>query len=137
VNAPVAAVLVTLVCGACAGTATRPPARDFDVVTREELLATREQDAYEAVKRIRPHWLQARAPNEIRREGPTEGNFVPRAADQVQLYLDATRLGDVTALRQIQVRAVLDIRFLNGNDATTRYGIGHTAGALIITTIRE
>jgi hypothetical protein len=136
-NAARAGMLVTVLCAACAGTGTTRPSRELDVITRAQLEHSRAYDAYEAIRLIRPQWLRARAPNEVRREAGAQGGFAPRAADEVQVYRDEQRLGPATSLTQVPISSVQEIRFLNGSDATTRYGIGHTAGALIVTTIRQ
>jgi hypothetical protein len=45
-------------------------------------------------------------------------------------------LAEFDALRTIALADVLDVTFLSGPDATTRYGTGHVGGALLVRTRR-
>jgi hypothetical protein len=48
------------------------------------------------------------------------------------VYLNGTRYGSVETLRSIHSTSIREIRFLNSSDATTRYGIGHLGGAILV-----
>lgn len=89
-------------------------------VSGEELRATREADLLEAIQVSRPAFLQAR---DARRQHPA-------------IYVDGIALAEFDALHTIAVSDVLDVTFLSGPDATTRYGTGHVGGALQIRTRR-
>jgi len=119
----VAVILAVSLLDACAS-AAHSPSRSLDLITHEELVATRAQDVYAAVERIRPQWLRARA-------------TMNRAVDQVQVYLDRSHLGDVAALRRLPATSIQEIRFLGASDATTRYGTGNAAGILLVTTFKQ
>ena len=54
--------------------------------------------------------------------------------DDVAVYVDGIRIGTVQALSGIPATNVREIRRLDTRDATTRFGTGHTAGAILIFT---
>ena len=41
---------------------------------------------------------------------------------------------DASVLRELTIQDVLEIRYMNAMDATTRYGTDHDAGAILIST---
>jgi hypothetical protein len=50
------------------------------------------------------------------------------------VYLGGGMLSDLRTLRSINMSSVMEIRYINGADATTRYGMGHTGGAILTKT---
>jgi hypothetical protein len=81
------------------------------------------QTAYEAVEALRSQWLQS-----IRLES---FGTPPR----VWVYQDNVRLGDVESLRGVAVNTILSIRRFSPNEATARWGVGHSAGAIYLETM--
>jgi len=81
------------------------------------------QTAFEAVQRLRPEFLRYRGETSLQSPG----------AGRLQVYLNGTPIGGVDALHQIPVGEVRAIRFLNGRDATTRYGTNHGGGVIEVT----
>ena len=79
--------------------------------------------ALDAVRTLRPQFLRTRPSGSMRNQEP-----VP-----IVVYVNGTRRGGIEALSQIQARAVVEIRWLSGNDATTRFGTNHESGALLVT----
>jgi hypothetical protein len=47
--------------------------------------------------------------------------------------MNGTRLGDTSTLSSVTASEVKTIEYLNPNDATQRFGGGHTHGAIIVT----
>jgi hypothetical protein len=92
-----------------------------DLITAEELATVDVQNAYQAVQRLRPNFLQ--------RRGTTS---MTQQADIV-VYVDNNRMGGPTTLQQIPTNEVKEIRYLSATDATQRYGTGHAAGAIVVT----
>lgn len=114
---------VLLAAMACAGgPGPGAPARDLDVITMEEL-ATQTGTARQAIQRLRPRFLRVRGPSTI--HSPE--------ADRIVVYVDNARMGSVEILDQIRSEDITEIRYLNSADATSRYGMGHSAGAIVIT----
>ena len=50
------------------------------------------------------------------------------------VYLDNTREGDVSTLRNISLDGVLEIRFFGATQAQMRWGMDHPAGAILVVT---
>jgi lysophospholipase L1-like esterase len=113
--------------GGCAGRSRdgRPPRIDRTVLAREQMLKARYNNVYDAVAAMRPNWLRPRGP---------ESFTVPTV---VWVYLDEQRLGDVETLRNIQTSQVSTVRFYDGPSATGRWGVGHNAGVIHVSTWSE
>jgi len=123
----VAVTSISLVAGlsACAGasnTSRGAPRRVGDLITRAELDNAQAPDLHQAIQRLRPNWLHSRGPVSL--QSPDAGN--------VLVYLDDTRLGGIEALSNLQPAEVLEIRRLSAADATSRWGVGHAGGAILV-----
>lgn len=118
-----AILLVGSACGRPTGeTAVKP---DRAVITREQLIAAHFTSVYDAVQGLRSNWLQTRGADSF--SMPTE----------VKVYLDNTLLGGVETLRAIAPASVSYVRYYDGIAATTRWGLGHGAGAIYVSTLPE
>ncbi|MFL5608285.1 MAG: hypothetical protein ACJ8AD_17665 [Gemmatimonadaceae bacterium] len=117
--------LLLLLSSACA--ANQPsesaPRGDRNVLTQQELLDQHFSNAYEAVEALRSQWLTARGPDSF------------KTPSQVWVYQDNVKLGDVQTLRGVAVNSILSIRRLNANEATARWGVGNSAGAIWLQTL--
>ena len=111
-------------CGAGAGT------RGGDGQSQRQLLAAEMEasgytDAFSVVQALRPQWLWTRGTSTINQE------------ESIKVYLDGSRMGGPDYLRQIPVRSISSIRFLDGLEATNRWGLDHGLGAIVVSTRRE
>jgi hypothetical protein len=97
------------------------------VITRHELDANHFATVYDAVVGLRQSWLQARGPD----------SFTTNAATQVVVYMDNNKVGGVETLRGIATNAVTWVRHYDGNEATARWGLGHGAGVIYVSTHPE
>ncbi len=97
--------------------------RSQDVLNEEEFRNSTATDALRLVQQYRPQWLRGRGPSSI----------LNPAAGQVQVYVNDTRWGNVSRLRDISAADVLEMRYLSGTDATTRYGTDHSGGVIQVT----
>ena len=88
------------------------PRRNPNLITQAELAEFSTQSALDAIRRLRPRWLQS------------------RGATSPVAILDGARLGDPDALRSINVSDIESIRYLNASDATMRYGTNFPGGAI-------
>ena len=94
-----------------------------DLITSEELAKLDVQNALDAVRRLRPNFLQ------------THGGLsssITQGPQDVVVYVDNTKMGGPASLAQIPLTDVKEIQYLNGPDATQRYGTGHGSGAIIV-----
>jgi hypothetical protein len=103
-----------------AGHSALPPNKTVLLV--DEIRAAGSATAYDVVETLRPMWLVKRG---------TQSFFFDK---DVVVYLDAARLGDRSALREIPAMTVGSMRFLDAKDANFRFGQGHPYGAIIVST---
>jgi hypothetical protein len=94
--------------------------RDPRRLSHVELTESNSRDALDAIRKLRPHWLSTRGQQSFRTQ-PT-----------VRLYVDGVPRRSIEELRQIQPGHVRSIEYLNGGEATTRWGTGHAAGAIVV-----
>jgi hypothetical protein len=90
------------------------------LITTEEIDVARFSTAFEVVQALRPQWLRLR--------GRTSFNL----SESVKVYFDNVLLGTPSQLRNVPSRAIGVIRFLDGNEATTRWGLDHGQGAIVV-----
>lgn len=112
--------LVAPVLLGCAPPSTAGPARNPNVITREEIAASSATNAYEAVSRLRPGFLQFRGQTTI--TGSDTG--------YPKVYLDHMPYGDITTLRSLDASGIFEIRYYNSAAASNRFGLGNVAGAI-------
>jgi hypothetical protein len=116
------AVLCVLVM-ACSGSHRSGTQRaNASLITTAELDASGHADAYTAVQSLRPAWLRVR------------GSTSFGAREIVKVYLDGSLVGDTNHLRQISTHSISTLRYLDGLEATQRWGLDHGAGAIVIST---
>jgi len=94
--------------------------RSSNRITAEELAAVSELDLQDAVKRLRPAWLRAGS----------------RGALAAVILDGSPQSGGVDVLSSMRAADVESLEFMSASDATTRYGTGYSAGAIVITTHR-
>lgn len=111
---------------ACASGSSRrdAPRPRTDVITHEELERSELRNAYEAVQRLRPRWLQVRS-----------GMRSFALETEVVVFQDQLFLGNQEALQRIGLDGIYEIRYLDGATAkATLPGLGsrHVQGAIVI-----
>ncbi|MEJ2503130.1 MAG: hypothetical protein P8177_07390 [Gemmatimonadota bacterium] len=119
-----AMVLATAGVG-CASAADTGDRRDPDLISREDLAGMDHLSAFDAVRRLRPAWLQAER---------GQDSFVAQGRRGTRIYLNGVPYGDKASLRSLGVREIESIRFLDKREATTRWGIDHAEGVILVTT---
>lgn len=124
------AIAVAILATAC--TSTGPSGSFGSAVSSRDILTFQEMDSgsygsvYEAVRALRPRWLQSRGGASIR--------HAQRQTPRV--YLDGQLHGGLDDLWSLAPQEVSELRFLNASDATTRFGTNHIGGAIVISTRR-
>lgn len=101
------------------------PGQSLDVITREQLTDRRFDNAYDAVQAMRSNWLETRG---------TDSFLTP---SEVLVYQDNVKLGGTDQLRAITTMTIVSIRYFNGTEATSRWGVGHSAGVIQVSTFTE
>ena len=124
-----AAGMATCVVALAAGCASRAaaPHGEPDLLTAEQLAGYRHQNAYDAIRQLRPQWL---------RSARGQSSIVESTSSQrgLRVYVDGILFGRAPDLRSLEVRAIREVRFLDAPKATLQYGTNHAEGALVITT---
>ena len=113
-----------------AACASQPQRRDTapssrNTLTAEEMLKAGFPDAFTTVQSLRPNWL--------RTHGTTSFS---RTANAIKVYLDDSLLGGPESLRSITMRSISTIRYLDGLQASERWGLDHSMGAIVVVTRR-
>ena len=128
------AALAVAISSACAtgggapSSAKSGSSRSQEFIGQAEI-AERAQDVSNAlaiIEKLRPQMLRSRGPT-----SPTNSSgddLLPR------VYVDDVSYGNVNSLANLNAGQVKEIRFIKGPDATTRWGTGHMAGVILVTT---
>ena len=95
-----------------------------DLIVQEELRdpTIAGTDAMTAIRQLRPAFFRTRGPM----------SFQNTTAGQVQVSQDYGPLQSVNALSQIDTRSLVEVRYLNANDAQNRFGINANGGPVIV-----
>ena len=102
----------------------RVAAVNRNLITADEIAKSNASNAYEAVERLRPAFLQTRGPQSIQNAAPPTPN----------VYVDGMRYGAVQSLQSLPAISIIKIEYMNALDATQRFGIGNDGGAILVTT---
>lgn len=114
------AVLLSSCAGAGDTAARARPIRPSrDIIVQEQVREF--TDAYQAIQALHPTWLRARGPDSF------------RESSRVWVYIDNSRLGGVGTLSNVAAMNIAEIRFYDGLEASQRWGLGHGAGVISIT----
>lgn len=103
------------------------PSRARNLITAEELMEVPHSTVYEAVRALRPRWLQARSSASLRSPEP----------QTARVYIDGQLRGGLREMWNLLPTEISELRFMSAADATTRFGTNHIGGAIVITTRRR
>jgi hypothetical protein len=113
---------------ACASAgATSHPAKDYNVITQDEITAQNGVNAYDVISHLRPQYLKTRGRTTIQ-TAPTV------ASEYASVFLDSQFYGDLNSLRNIASINIKEIRYLPSNESVTRYGMQYGNGVIEIRT---
>ena len=124
-RSPLLVLLLLALVAACSTNAAGTRASRSDMITVDDLRAANSTNLYDAVRTIRPNWLRARSPNSLQNQG------------QVQVYFDDTRIGGVDNLRSIPTQGIAYLRWFDPISASSRWGLDHEQGAIVVSTRPE
>jgi hypothetical protein len=109
---------------------------DPNKITAEEIAAKPDiRNAYEAIQTLRPKFLRQ---NRSSQAGSIdEGPMGLGANGWPALYIDEAPTPQLDELRNVQVREIVEIRYMTGRDGLARYGNGHQNGVIFLVTNRR
>ena len=116
-----AVLLLLLAAPACGARPSSKPAPDRTLITREQIIEHRFNNAYEAVEALHANWLSTRGTDSFQNPG------------QIWAYLDNTKLGGVERLCEIGSASIGSIRYYDGISASARWGLDHGHGVIFVT----
>jgi hypothetical protein len=70
----------------------------------------------------------------LRGRGPTSPTGVGAGEMLPRVYVDDVSYGNINSLSNLNTNQIREIRFLSAQNATTRWGTGHMAGVILVTT---
>jgi hypothetical protein len=98
--------------------------RDSTLITADEVIASHEANAYDAINRIRPLFLRSR--------GRTTINT--GASEFATVFVDGQLYGNLDTLKGIPAPQIKQIHYYNGPDAVTRFGMLYGSGVIAVDT---
>ena len=108
---------------ACAsGPSSGAPSRNRNLITAEEIEGLPVTTARDLVERLRPTWLRPRGPASM---GSSRPEFPV-------VYIDQVHSGGLEALDRVSSLVIEEVRFISARDATTRFGMNHGGGAILV-----
>jgi len=111
----------------CAGTGGQGARRDRYFITADEIKEVPQADsAWEVIRMLRPNLLER---DKRRHVGMSQG--MPSL-----VYVDGMRVGYKDRLQYIAAINILEIRYIDGIEAGTRYGTDAAGGIFFVKTIR-
>lgn len=118
--------VVVLLLAACLHQAPRDstPAPAGEVITEAEIAKSQALTAYDAVEKLRGNFFSNRGRTTI----------LGNASQLPVVYLDGVEYGPMTSLRDIPASHVASIRMYRAWEATTKFGMGKSAGVIAVTT---
>jgi hypothetical protein len=118
------AALVLLLTACAAQSRSNVGTNSRTLLDSEEMLRAGFPDVYATVQSLRPQWLHRR------------GRTSLRSTEEVKVYLDGSLLGGPDHLKQITTRSISSVRYLDGLEASQRWGFDHGMGAIMVITRR-
>lgn len=111
---------------ACAPPRSQAPGSvDSQLITEEEIEASRAATAYEAIQKLRANFLSYRGETSLNR---SQSQPFPT------VYVDGMEFGQIASLRTIPASQVATIRLYRSWEATTKFGTGKMGGVIAVTT---
>lgn len=102
-----------------------PGGADSQIITEEEVDASRSTTAYEVIQKLRANFLSYRGETSLNRN---------QSQPFPTVYVDGMEFGPVASLRTIPASQVSSIRLYRSWEATTKFGTGKMGGVIAVTT---
>jgi len=94
------------------------------VITEDEIVASRAANAYEVIHKLRANFLSNRGPTSVR------GQSSPYPT----VYVDDQEFGPISTLSSIPAAQITMIRLYRVSEANAKYGTRNLSGVIAITT---
>ncbi|MFW5950753.1 MAG: hypothetical protein ACOCVZ_01415 [Gemmatimonadota bacterium] len=108
-------------------------------ITAEEIREASVNNAYELIYYLHREWLIPRGTHSFTESAvgraDSSGVRVVSGQPKIKVYVNDIRLGGPEAMYQIPADWLTGAEFLDSREATYRYGIGHTHGAIRLSTL--
>jgi hypothetical protein len=119
---------ILFLASACAsGPSSGAPPPDRYVITLAEIQATEAETAYQIIQQLRPRWF-------VRNRGVR--TFAAGGEATLRVVVDELPPRELEFLYQLPREILQELRFLDAREATFKYGTGHDAGIIEVTTRR-
>ena len=110
-------------CGSLTSMGAMDPTRPrFDLITQDQILSAGGSDLYELIRKIRPYWILK------------GGDDTSENPGVIYVFFDGTRMGGLEALRSLPTSGINYIRWLDGIQAASRWGLDHERGVIYVST---
>jgi hypothetical protein len=97
------------------------------VITEDEIVASRGSNAYEVIHKLRSNFLTNRGETSLNRN---QSNPYPT------VYVDDQEFGPISTLSSIPAAQITEIRLYRVSEANVKYGVHNLSGVISITTRR-
>jgi hypothetical protein len=118
--------LVAIVAAGCVSSQEGGVVSTREILTAEEISRTTALTAYDAIQIRRPAFLAGAQRRALRDADQPDARPV--------VYVNGVFYGEVESLRDIPVREIKEIRFLEANDATRVLGSVYVGGVIMVIT---
>jgi hypothetical protein len=110
---------------ACTTPHTGPAMSDPQLITEDEIEASRAPTAFDVIQKLRANFLSYRGETSFDRS---------KSQPYPNVYVDGQAYGAIGTLRNIPASQVATIRLYRSWEATTKFGTGNMGGVIAITT---
>jgi len=110
---------------ACATPRPGPEVSDSQLITEDEIDASRAPTAFEVIQKLRANFLSYRGETSFDRQ---------KSQPYPTVYVDGQEYGPIGTLRNIPASQISTIRLYRSWEATTKFGTGNMGGVIAITT---
>ena len=104
-----------------------PGEYNASIISEYELNQSSTNNAYDAIRRLRPQWLNYQAPTSVSNPNPP----IP------VVYVDESFVGDLSTLNQMLISQIESISFYKAPEAMIKYGTNRTGGVITVTTKKQ
>lgn len=120
----------------------RRPGSSRNLLTREQIESSGASNVYDLVLSQRKEWVVPRGTNSFQETARGSGSGMGADAKLVStpgqaavvVYLDDSRLGEIERMRELMINDIMEIRFIEPQEAAYRYGSGHSHGVIHLRT---